>query len=186
MKRYPELRHSEEGLASISLQGAEFGVTLGRALGMDSTHQVRLNLLAYLLQTGSLSFSKLSTPVPGFRHLVHVGAEAAIAEPHWAAHLAAQVGFITRAGVLNLPCSVQVVGRLSAGRDLLPLLNGLKTDANDAPQHRVKVARCGFTDAGVRCPDAGVCVFAGSWRVDAKFILPFVPLRCSRLAGGLE
>lgn len=80
MKRYPELRHSEEGLASISLQGAEFGVTLGRALGLDTTHQV--------------------------------------------------------------------VGRLSAGRDLLPLLNAIKTDVNDAPQqHRVKVARCGFTDA---------------------------------------
>lgn len=41
MKRYPELRHSEEGLASISLQGAEFGITLGRALGLDTTHQVR-------------------------------------------------------------------------------------------------------------------------------------------------
>lgn len=40
MKRYPELRHSEEGLAAISLQGAEFGITLGRALGLDTTHQV--------------------------------------------------------------------------------------------------------------------------------------------------
>ncbi|PRW33518.1 hypothetical protein C2E21_7678 [Chlorella sorokiniana] len=79
MKRYTELRHSEDGLASISLQGAEFCITLGRALGMDTTHQV--------------------------------------------------------------------VGRLSAGRDLLPLLNAVKTDANDAPQHRIKVARCGFTDA---------------------------------------
>lgn len=186
MKRYPELRHSEEGLASISLQGAEFGITLGRALGMDSTHQVRLNLHTNLLRTGLLVSASRTCRFTGFRHLVHVGAEAAVAEPHWAAHLAAQVGFITRAGVLNLPCSVQVVGRLSAGRDLLPLLNGLKTDVNDAPQHRVKVARCGFTDAGVRCPDAGVCVFAGSWRVDAIFILPFVPLRCSRLAGGLE
>lgn len=49
-----------------------------------------------------------------------------------------------------LPC-LQVVGRLSAGRDLLPLLNAIKTDVNDAPQqHRVKVARCGFTDAGGR------------------------------------
>ncbi len=43
---------------------------------------------------------------------------------------------------------LQVVGRLSAGRDLLPLLNAMKTDVNDVPQHRVKVARCGFTDAG--------------------------------------
>lgn len=41
MKRYTELRHSEEGLASISLQGSEFCITLGRALGMDATHQVR-------------------------------------------------------------------------------------------------------------------------------------------------
>ena len=41
MKRYTELRHSEEGLASISLQNSEFCITLGRALGMDATHQVR-------------------------------------------------------------------------------------------------------------------------------------------------
>lgn len=49
---------------------------------------------------------------------------------------------------LALPAFLQVVGRLSAGRDLLPLLNAMKTDVNDVPQHRVKVARCGFTDAG--------------------------------------
>lgn len=40
MKRYGELRHSEEGLASIALQGDHFCITLGRALGLDDTHQV--------------------------------------------------------------------------------------------------------------------------------------------------
>lgn len=39
MKRYPQLRHSEEGLASISLQGEELCITLGRALMLDDTHQ---------------------------------------------------------------------------------------------------------------------------------------------------
>lgn len=34
------LRHSEEGLASVSLSGDEFGLTLGRALDLDNTHQV--------------------------------------------------------------------------------------------------------------------------------------------------
>lgn len=40
MKRYPALRHSEEGLASVSLVGDEFCLTLGRALMLDDTHQV--------------------------------------------------------------------------------------------------------------------------------------------------
>ncbi|KAI3425174.1 hypothetical protein D9Q98_008944 [Chlorella vulgaris] len=79
MKRYSELRHSEEGLASISLQGDEFCITLGRALMMDETHQV--------------------------------------------------------------------VGRLCAGRELLPLLNSMQSDLNDIPLHRIRVARCGFTNA---------------------------------------
>ncbi|KAL4419765.1 hypothetical protein ABPG75_006863 [Micractinium tetrahymenae] len=79
MKKYTQLRHSEEGLASISLQGDELCITLGRALMLDETHQV--------------------------------------------------------------------VGRLCSGRELLPLLNGMRTDVNDAPQHRVRIARCGFTNA---------------------------------------
>lgn len=40
MKQYTQLRHSEEGLASVSLQGDEFCITLGRALDLDNTHQV--------------------------------------------------------------------------------------------------------------------------------------------------
>ncbi|PSC70113.1 peptidyl-prolyl cis-trans isomerase H isoform A [Micractinium conductrix] len=79
MKKYTQLRHSEEGLVSISLQGDEFAITLGRALGMDDTHQV--------------------------------------------------------------------VGRLCGGLQLLGLLNSMKSDVNDAPQHRLRIARCGFTDA---------------------------------------
>lgn len=79
MKRYTEMRHSEEGLASISLQGDEFCITVGRALMLDETHQV--------------------------------------------------------------------VGRLCAGRELLPMLNAMQTDVNDAPVHRVRVSRCGFTNA---------------------------------------
>ncbi|EFN53809.1 hypothetical protein CHLNCDRAFT_136515 [Chlorella variabilis] len=67
MKRYTEMRHSEEGLASISLQGDEFCITVGRALMLDETHQV--------------------------------------------------------------------VGRLCAGRELLPMLNAMQTDVNDAPVH---------------------------------------------------
>ncbi len=39
MKRYQQLRHSEEGLASISLGGDELCITLGRALMLDDTHQ---------------------------------------------------------------------------------------------------------------------------------------------------
>ncbi len=49
MKRYSELRHSEEGLASISLQGDEFCITLGRALMMDETHQVGCSPAFYML-----------------------------------------------------------------------------------------------------------------------------------------
>lgn len=43
---------------------------------------------------------------------------------------------------------LQVVGRLCAGRELLPMLNAMQTDVNDAPVHRVRVSRCGFTNAG--------------------------------------
>lgn len=79
MKRYMQLRHSEAGLASVSLQGDEFCITTGRALMMDETHQV--------------------------------------------------------------------VGRVHAGQELLELFNNMKSDVNDAPQHRLRVARCGFTNA---------------------------------------
>jgi hypothetical protein len=35
-----QIRHSEEGLVSVSLQGNEFCITTGRALMLDETHQV--------------------------------------------------------------------------------------------------------------------------------------------------
>jgi len=40
------------------------------------------------------------------------------------------------------------VGRLCGGRELLEQLNAVRTDVNDAPQHRLRIARCGFTNAG--------------------------------------
>jgi len=48
-----QLRHSEEGLASISLQGDEFCITLGRALMLDETHQVGCSGLLVVGLSGS-------------------------------------------------------------------------------------------------------------------------------------
>lgn len=53
-----------------------------------------------------------------------------------------------------------MVGRVSAGHDVLRALNALKTDpVSDAPQQRVRVARCGFTDAGA--PPLGCALWEG-------------------------
>eukprot|EP00887_Chlorella_sp_A99_P000074 scaffold16.g74.t1 len=40
VKRYPDLRHCERGCVGVSLSGAEFCVTLERALQLDEGHQV--------------------------------------------------------------------------------------------------------------------------------------------------
>ena len=42
----------------------------------------------------------------------------------------------------------QVVGRVCGGEDLLAWLNSTPVDAQDAPRQRLRIARCGFTDAG--------------------------------------
>lgn len=44
MKRYPSLRHCERGVVGVSLSGAEFCITLERALQLDKGHQARLAL----------------------------------------------------------------------------------------------------------------------------------------------
>ena len=46
-----QIRHSEAGLVSVSLQGDEFCVTTGRALMLDETHQV-----SWVVPSGGVQF----------------------------------------------------------------------------------------------------------------------------------
>lgn len=163
MKRYPQLRHSEEGLASISLQGDELCVTLGRALMLDDTHQ------ASRAEGGGGSAGGARGP----------GGQGGRGRRTYCSCPAAGTG-LARGPRAGRPQShapqtpsppslrhAQVVGRLCGGRELLPLLNGMRTDINDAPQHRVRIARCGFTNAGARRA-RGHLVAAGQQRRAAR------------------
>ena len=42
MKQYPQLRHCQRGVVSVSLTGDEFLIALTRCLHRDDTHQVAL------------------------------------------------------------------------------------------------------------------------------------------------
>lgn len=204
MKRYQQLRHSEEGLASISLGGDELCITLGRALMLDDTHQARGGqgwgeCVSVWRQVGAVagqSTVRSLNPALACAHVVKARLPGRRGQPPAVPNAAlgsSQSGLLgVGAGRTDccscllllpllgtpseppskdacLPASLpgaQVVGRLSGGRELLPLLNSLRTDINDAPQHRVRVARCGFTNAGaLPAPlPAGCCMAAARCR----------------------
>ena len=143
----PQLRHSDRALVGVSVEGDEFVVTFERALTLDTTHQVLL-LIAVCVRARVRRGGRWS----GCAH-------PPVLRLHALAHAHPPVP-------PNPPVPPQVVGRLTGEyEEVLDKISALSTDPEDVPFQRVRVQRCGFTDAGGwRARVGGVRACAGAGR----------------------
>jgi hypothetical protein len=136
------LRNSQLGAVSVSDDGTEVGVALGRSLRLDATHQVRRRGAgAWGWRLGVGGAARAAAAGAGQGRMWRRGGRLLDRGLRGVGHRR------TLAGAAAFPhppppARPQVVGRVHLGADALEAFNDIGTTPDDAPLQRIRITKC--------------------------------------------